>query len=486
MSTKLLHHVCALLAACLFIGCGGGDSETDDSSNDTSTDSAANAPEAPSSPSGGGGTPAATAPSSGTRINASTPDGAVREAVQAARDMEFERIWDLLPSSMQTNINGVFQEFGNQVDAELWDKSFNLLKRYVKVIVAKQEMVYQAPDGQQNLGMLKSAFASTGARYTDFVTEENIKSVSKPANELVMTILNSELTNSKKLKSFDGREFCANTLNPLVGNVRDLILAILAQIEKRGIPGDRELPAFLTEFDDLNELLDGVQSSTESMNGDFAVVAITSPDSSTPVKMNFVRVDGKWVPEMLGSALPGVLSKTRAMMPSIVGAINAQKAAIMPTLEQLEPLVGALEKAKTQEEFNTAYAQFNTQASQIAASAPGMPGVTGRFGGGPVKVSPVTIEFQGEVTDEQLGEAIEKLEALTDNPQKAITLPKRDLGQLLLEIHPVSDPQAFASSIQFAKRAEYDAARNVILLELEPPPAKPAETSESSEPGENG
>jgi hypothetical protein len=491
MSTNPIRHACVLFAACLLPGCGGGDSETAATSADPPSESVAAAPAAPSAPATGGGTPAASSSPSGTRIDPSTPDGMVREAIQAVRDNEFERIWDLMPSSFQKDANDLVKEFGNQVDAELWDKSFNLLDRYISTIIAKEDMVYQTPEAQAQFGQMKTMLnqVGMGANASGWLTQEKIRQLGAPMNDIALTLLKSDLSSTKKLKSFDGRAFCEKTLSPMVKDLRQFIKTLVreaSQIEE--LKSNVQVQMMLAQAD-IDRFLANIKVSKESEEADMAVVVIEI--MGNPVKQKLIRVDGKWVPDWLGLSFRENVGKIKTRIPEFAATINAKKEIVMPALEQFEPLVAALEKANTQEEFNTAYANFNAQAPQITASSMGLPGIPGipgmgsQFGGGTVKVVPATIEFQGEVTDEQLGEAIGKLEALTDDPEKAISLPKRDFGQLLLEIHPVGNPQAFASSIQFAKRAEYDAERKVILLELEPPPAKPAETTESSEPGDN-
>jgi len=415
----------------------------------------------------------------------------VREAMQAAQDMEFERIWDLLPSSMQTSINGVFKDFGTQVDAELWDKSFNLLSRSVSVLIAKQEMLYQTPEAQAMLAQMKAKASESGGVDAAAVTPEKIKSMTAPLLGVLTTLLNSELSSTQKLKSFDGRVFCAKTLDPMAGRLKEFSDKMMEEASKiEELQSNPRFQMLLSQAKTQNAF-DGVTIRAESSEGDLAVVVIERQGLPAQ-KLNFVRVDGKWVPEQMGRGFPMALAIGKAMLPNYIAQINAQKASIMPALAQIEPLVAAMEKAGTQEEFNTAFTNFYSQTPQLIASAAGMPGLSAQFGGGAVKVSPVKVDLRvtGPMTDAQLGKVIEQLEALTDDPGHAITLPVgpadgtgqaigRSSGSISLKITPVNDPKAFSEAINFAEAVEFDADSKtvVVSLKFEPPP-QPAETSE--------
>lgn len=226
MSAKFTRFHFLLLSSCVLLGCGGGGSDPAPTT-DTQSESTA---ETPAAPSAGGGTSTATA-SHGTRIDSSTPDGTVKEAMAAVQANEFERVWDLLPKNYQTDVNGLFKEFGNQVDPEMWDKSFNLLNRYVSVMVAKEDMVYQTPEAQAVLAQMKTQASANGGLDPVSFTPEKVKAFSSPLLKVLNTLLNSELSSTKKLKSFDGRVFCANTLDPVVKQFHELSKQLLEQTE---------------------------------------------------------------------------------------------------------------------------------------------------------------------------------------------------------------------------------------------------------------
>lgn len=524
MSTSFPRHFCVLFVSCLLFGCSGGGSDNDATSTDAGSDPAAAAADAPAAPAGGAPAPAGSPPSAGPRIDTSTPDGTVKEAIQAAKEIELERIWDLLPSTMQTGINDIFKTFGNQVDAELWDKSFSLLNRYVKVLISKQDMLYQTPEMQSGLEGFKSSPGASEKLDVDSVTYENLKPMLTPLLEILATILDSEISSSSRLKSFDGRKFCAKNLDPIVENLVELSKSTLAQYKKiENANPNKDLPApVMMSINFENSMSQQFNVRTESINGDSAVVVYES--GGREEKLNFVRVDGKWIPQQM-MALPFGLAMAKAQLPAIVDQINSQKDLILPVLEQLEPLVAALEKANTQDEFNTAFSNVSAQASQITGSLMEVPGFGPQFGGGSpfgsgpsfaggrVALSPVTVKLYvtGPVTDQQMSDVIKQLEALTDDPGKAITLPSGYIGadgnpvtlqesptavespQTLtartinaLQITPVSDPQAFADSITFAENVEFNPGTRIISLTLkfEPPP-QPAETSGTESSGRN-
>lgn len=476
----------SVLMSSFLLGCGGNE-PAPFSSTGTGGASAPTAPTAPGGSSAAAptfsGAPSFSAPtvgssSSGSVSSADTPDAVVKQFLAAVENNEFERIWDLLPKSYQTQINGLFQEFGAQVDADLWNKSFNMANRYISTMLTKEEMVYQTPEMQEQLNTIKSSAAMMGAGTVDWLTVEKLRSLSDPFNKISILLINSEFSSSQKLKSFDGRVFFAKTISPIAENLRTLVELIVeeaSQVEE--LKSNPQIQMLLQQAD-IGKFFDGIKVSVKTQQEESAVVVIKV--MGTPTEFSMVKVEGKWIPQSMAGMFSLSMGMAKAQIPMLAQQVNMMKDRVLPALDEVEPLIAAVQKANTQDEFNAAYTEMNSQAPQIVANALGMPGLSAMLGAGAVKVSPVTIEVTSEVSEAQLGELIKQLEGLTDVPEKAISLPKRSGATLTIEMTPVTNPQKFADLITFAKSVEYDATRRTIVLQLEPPPEP--ETSESTEP----
>lgn len=468
------------LTSGVLIGCGGGD-PAPVQSTDTATTPAPAAPGVPSpaAPSvGGGGYSTASTPAPVSTSTASTPDAAFKEWYVALNTLELEKLWDTLPGSYQDGINELFQEFGKQVDPELWDKSFNLLTRYVSVMQTKQDMVYATPDAQATIGMLQLSAGQFGAADSELTSPEKIKEISAPLNKALLTILNSELSETKRLKSFDGRVFMAKTVGPVAQNLKELIDLVLAELPEGS--GVEQLPQLrsVMRWKDAEETTKNMQVTVKETKDDVAVVEGTI--SGIKSEYNMRLVDGKWMPNGFATNLETMLGIAKLQIPMIAQQINSTKDRVLPALEQIEPLLVNLQKANTQEDFNVAYAEFNAQAPQLIANAVGMPGLSAMMGGGAVQISPVTIEVSTDLSEDRLGELIAELEAMTEEPEKTISLPQRSGGMLTIQMTPVPDPQSFSDKIssgsQLAESVEFDPGRRTIRLEIKPPPAEPEPT----------
>lgn len=472
----------------ILIGCGGGDSASVQST-DSGTTPAPAAPGAPATPSPGGTSPAAIGEGYSTAVSPppvnsssspSTPDAAFKEWYVALNTLEFGKLWDTLPGRYQTGINELFQEFGKQVDQELWDKSFNLLTRYVSVMQTKQEMVYATPEAQATMGMLQMSAGQFGAAESDLSSPEKMKEFSAPLNKSLLTILNSELSKTKRLKSFDGRVFMAKTVEPVAQNLKELGKLVLAELPETNANG--EIPGFRTmeKYLESDESIKNMQVTLKETKDDLAVVEGTVDGVKNEYNMRLV--DGKWMSNDFASNIEMMLGLAKLQIPMIAQQINSTKDRVLPALKEIEPLIVNLQKANTQDDFNVAYAEFNSQAPQLIANAVGMPGLSAMMGGGLVQVTPVTIELSQDLPEDQLGKLIEELESFTDEPAKTISLPKRSGGSLTIEMTPVPDPQAFsdkiASGSQLAESVEFDPRRRTIRVGVNPPPSEP-ETSES-------
>jgi len=496
---RLIHLFLACMLSILLAGCGGGEPEPVAATG--TAPASTPSPQAPSAPGTSSGTPqfqaapsfsstppnASTSSTSRATATAETPDGVVKQMLTAVENNEFELIWDLLPASYQTQINELFQDFGKQVDSELWDQSFNLANRYLSTMISKEEMFYATPEIQAQLTSAKTmaSLAGPGVGDLEWLTQEKLKKLTKPMNDITIRLINSEISSSKKLKAFDGRDFFADTISPVVENLRkfvELIIEEASQVEE--LKGNAQVQMMLQQAD-IKKFFDNIEVNVKDEQEDSAVVEITAMGQPTEITMT--KVEGKWIPQSLASMFGLGIGMAKAQVPMIAQQVNSTKDRVMPALDEIEVLIKDLQQAKTQAEFNVAYSAFNAEAPQILSKAMGMPGLGSMLGAGSVEVQPIKILVESEVTDERLSLLIAKLEGLTESPEQAISLPKREGSRLVIEMTPVSNPLEFAHLIgqesTLVSSSNYDAARDMIVLTLKEVPAdETTPASETSDP----
>ncbi|HSG71195.1 MAG TPA: hypothetical protein VLA12_12310, partial [Planctomycetaceae bacterium] len=453
-----------LAGFCLLIaGCGGGE--------ETSTTSSDSDPAATPAP------PTLDSAPPSTSTGASTPDGTVKAFLAALKNNQLGDIWDLLPPSFQQDINGLVRDFGGQVDAELWDKSFALMNRYMKVSIDKMDLALETPQSQQQFAML----GSMGLGDTSWLTKDKIKSFAQPSNAMLLSLIGGELSSASKLKAFDGKAFFSGSLSPFLKNLRTLIDMVLKEIQQNPqLQSDFKVQMFAAQMN-LNQMLDQVSVTAGTVNGDNAIVNIQMNGQPGP-PMNMTKVEGKWIPTGMATGFKQGIQMVKAMVPMAAQTVNGLKEQALPLLQELEQLIAALEQAKTQEEFNVAYGNMQqAMEQQMAGLAGGVPGFDpAMLGGGPglglgsggsrsQSLSSVTVIVNQELNDVQLKKLIRELEQLTDNPEEAILLPKTLGGDTSIQATPVNSFQKFSNSLKdlnIGEIVEEDSSTKTVTLRL--------------------
>jgi hypothetical protein len=463
VSTPLPWPLMIVLSCLLMTGCGGGSGASQESS---SGDQAAAAPAAPTidNSAGGGGASAG--------ATATTPEAVVESFLRAVKNNQLGEIWDLLPASYQQDINGVVREFGGHLDAELWDQTFALVNRYLKLSIEKQDMILEMPQSQESLAMLGSmGFGNAGTW-----PKEKIKELSAPSNAIMTALLTGELSSVQKLKSFEGKAFLSGTMSTVLKNLRTLIELGLKEVQQNPeLQGNIQVQMIASQFN-LNQMLDQISVTAGSVNGDNAVVNIQMGGQPGGMPLNMTRVEGKWLPTGMAGGFKQMMQMGKMMAPMGAQSINDFKEQGLALIQELEPLIEDLEQANTADEFQVAYAKVNQmmerQVSGLAAGELGVPGIgalPGGLGGGSRiggRMGELTVVIPQELSDAQLIKLVAELEKLTDSPEEAILLPKVGLGETTIEITPVENFSRFTQRIQFGEVSEQDDAEHRVTIQL--------------------
>ena len=126
-----------------------------------------------------------------------TADGTVEAVIEGVVDQNPRVLWAALPSSYQSDITGLIHQFGQTVDEEVYDESFNVVRKVVRILKTKKTFILNHP---MAASMLK-----------EYKVTENWNAIIDPFE----TLAKSEFSNVDSLRRLDmnqclrgtGREF---------------------------------------------------------------------------------------------------------------------------------------------------------------------------------------------------------------------------------------------------------------------------------------
>ena len=247
---------------------------------------------------------------------AATADKAMENLMAGIEKNDPTVIWHFLPESYQKEANELLHEFANRMDEDIWNGATGIFQKVEQILRTKKRLILQS-DELANMPDL----------------EENYDHLVR----ILGSIAKSDLMDLGKLQSADIGRLISNTGTPLMRE--------LAKIEIDD--GNMMLP----NPNEFREFLSSMSFELVSEDGDTAVVAITEDGYTDEV--NFVRVDGKWIPEELAEEWEFMYREIRDGIREIGRIKASDKAQIMVGITMINSVLDQLLAAKTAEEMET-------------------------------------------------------------------------------------------------------------------------------------
>ncbi len=248
-------------------------------------------------------------------------DATVRNVFAGLQEQRPQVLWQALPASYQRDLQGLIHDFAEQADAELWNLTFSLLGKSVRVLDEKREFVFDQP-----------------------MISARLQEIDKPDQtydavlQLLSTLTSSELADIEKLRRLEPEAFLSGTVSTFLRQLRDL---------------QDVLPGVSTPVDEL----DDSEVALVSSSGGSAVVRITSGGETED--RPFVLVEGKWVPEELAEEWDQNMAEARAQIAELAARQRAPETEqVVATMRSMEGLLDRLLAAQTREEFDDSMQQL--------------------------------------------------------------------------------------------------------------------------------
>jgi hypothetical protein len=248
---------------------------------------------------------------------AATADAAVMQVVDSLKSNQPEGFWNMLPASYQTQANEVLHDFANKMPPAMYDQGAGLLVKLEKVLTTKKDLILANP-------MLEQVPVDVSANYDHVVA-------------MLSAVTSSDLMSVDKLKSAD----IGSLMSSIGGEMMEAASKI--EVDQSAATGDMQ------EALEFKKKLDSVKAELVSEEGDTAVVRITA-EGEDPEEVEFVKVEGKWIPTELAEGWSEMITEAQAGVAEInITPEMASQAQMM--MGMAGGVLDQLQQAQTQEEL---------------------------------------------------------------------------------------------------------------------------------------
>ncbi len=245
-----------------------------------------------------------------------TPDGTIEVVARHLAQHDPGILWEALPDGYRTDINDLTAEFAAKMDAELYDRSFALLRSAVEVLQDKQSLIL----GSQTV-------TATG------IDVEQLEHGTSSGLAAMHVLLTSQIVTLEGLAGIDWKVFL------------DTTGAQLLQVADTAADNEDVVE---NPFAALREL----SVETVTVADDRAVVRLTSGERP-PEEIQLTRVEDRWVPSELAEEWPQYVAEARAGLDELTPEkiAEAKPQAVM-ALTMAEGIVQQVAAIETSEEFD--------------------------------------------------------------------------------------------------------------------------------------
>lgn len=223
----------------------------------------------------------------------------------------------------------------------------------------------------------------------------------------------------------------------------------------------------------FKDKLSNVVAKAVEMQGDVAVVELTDPDGKV-AKVDFVRVDDKWIPAAMKADWSSEMGRMRAAVKQMPQMLASVKPQVMNSLKMVDGILGQIAAAKSQEQFTQAVAAGVLPILMAAGPLMGGGDASGTLttdgAGGDASTSTlpgVTVIVNKKLDDAAVDALIGKLARITDDADNALAIPDdRSDESTSIGVAPVADLEEFVKRIKFAKVISVNKANASVVIEL--------------------
>lgn len=267
------------------------------------------------------------------------PDAAMEHIAHRLADGRVEVVWQALPASYRTDVEGLVHDFAKVMDDEVWDRSFGVMRKLVMVLDEKRSFILDHP-------MIASQVdpSNDPAENWDDVVGA------------LKTITTSQISTIDGMRQLDVEAFLRDTGGELVERLRHA--------------------SALTADDKFAVQMDALASTKASIvarTGETVTVRVETPGQPAREE-KLVRVEDRWIPEEIARDWNGTMARARAKIDEMArGMKGSERQALLMQLGMAEAALDGLLQADSAEEFQASMGSIaglamSAMMSQAAAS----------------------------------------------------------------------------------------------------------------------
>jgi hypothetical protein len=338
---------------------------------------------------------------------------AVHAMLQSLRDGRLDEAYDFLPERFQVDVDRLLQERAAEVDPELWQAVTRTAYKGLLLLREQKSLILESLNQPESAAAVEELAASWDGLVDTLAELES-----------------SDLARLESLRRMESRRFLATTGNALFRGLRGV------DAVGGGTPLDALLETRVTE--------------TTWPDGR-VVLAITPPGQEHANLVEFVSIDGRWIPRPMADAWRTTLDAWRIRL--ALGDREAQVKA-RAAIAEFEASVDQMRAATTVEEFQAAAAPSLLTIYQTYKQWSQPPGPPGG----------VSLTVRGHFDDDEQTRILADLEPLTDDPPRSVYTATAGPDAMVISLRPVADVEAFARRLSFAVDLQIDAANRTVAF----------------------
>jgi len=365
-----------------------------------------------------------------------TPEAAVKAVVDGLKASKPVALWDAMATGQQDAFNIMIRTFASNADPEVWTQTVANLKKLEQLAETKKEFILKSP-------LLRSVKQ---------IKPEELKASWDPGLKLFKTLLQSELADLDKLKTFDGREFFAGTGATILAEARALSHSLKDDPLKQ-----------------IDEWTVTVEASTDRSATAVFKRGGTHADS---FEMPLAVQDGKWTSDRLSLLQYGVSSRLDPLFSRFLPYCLVEwKGSYMADMKRVGTILDKLQAAKSSDDFQAVAASqllpFVLQNGvQLAQKPKRLSELETRSQGRSKATAMVVIEGDHFADEPGLLELIKLFRQVAAEGKGMSSGPFKVEESTVLFVSPVLDADALSKKIQTGKVKKVDVRKNTILVDL--------------------
>ena len=259
-----------------------------------------------------------------------TAESTFQLVLVAFQEGRLEAVFDFLPPSHQAEVEQLLQAFADKMDPDLWSELFQLLNKSANLLKSKKELILSM-DGVKKLPQIDA-----------------IKPYWEGITNGLRDVATSEIADLKQLKRANAQQLLASGSRLLAG---------------------MQLPSF-----------GDVEVTTVQATDEQATLSYRDAKNAEPKQVEFVRVEGKWLPKSIVTGWPVAMADAKARLAELPSQLASVKPEALRQMASIAGMLDQLQGAKTKDEFSAAAvplvytvmfgAQMAQQALDDAATTP--------------------------------------------------------------------------------------------------------------------